>query len=80
VAAAAAAPSTQPSATTTSDPNPIPAGLAAAQRNPDESRSALWLTSLAAGAGVVLMAQLRRGRRTQHVPKHSMSRRRRQPT
>lgn len=80
VAVAAAAPSTLPSDTTTTAPDPIPAGLTASQRNPDESRSALWLTSLAGGAGVVLMAQLRRRRRTQHVPQHSMSRRRRQPT
>jgi cysteine-rich secretory family protein len=79
--AVAAAPSGLASSTTTSTPqNPIPAGLAAAHRNPDGSRNAALLTSLAAGTGAVLIAQLRRKRRTQQVPKHSMSRRGRQST
>ena len=63
--------------TTTSTPiEPIPAGLAAAEATANEGRNAALFTSLAAGLGAVLMAQLRRKRRTQHVPKHSMSRRR----
>ena len=75
-AAAVAAPAEVPADTTTTSPDPIPAGLAAAQGNPEEGPDAVWLTSFAAATGAVLIAQVRRKRRTQHVPKHSMGRRR----
>lgn len=75
-AAVVASPSAPPSSTTSTAPDPIPAGLAAARGNPDESGNAAWLVSLAAGAGAVLMAQARRARGARHIPKHSMGRRR----
>ncbi|MEX2551775.1 MAG: CAP domain-containing protein [Actinomycetota bacterium] len=76
-AAAVAAPAEIPGdTTTTTSPDPILAGLAAAQGSPKEGLDAVWLTSFAAASGAVLIAQIRRKRRTQHVPKHSMGRRR----